>query len=207
MGYFVEKSGKTVEEAVQAAISELEVDRDSVEVEVLNDQSKGGILGFIKNKEVKVRVKLKDFSSEIAEEFLSDVLSNIGIQADLNINETDEAISINITSDSGALIIGRRGETLDALQYLTSLAVNRYCDEYRRILLDTENYRKKREAVLNRLALGTARKVIEYGKNVTLEPMNPYERRIIHYSLQSNEEIKTYSVGIEPNRKVIISLK
>jgi spoIIIJ-associated protein len=125
----------------------------------------------------------------------------------MEVNEDDESISIKVFGGDIGIIIGRRGETLDALQYLTSLVVNKGSDSYKRVVIDIENYRQKREETLVKLAARLAEKVIKYKKPVTLEPMNPYERRIIHSSLQNNKYVETYSTGEEPNRKVVITLK
>jgi len=125
----------------------------------------------------------------------------------MNKGLSEDTISLKIEGDDIGIIIGRRGETLDALQYLTSLVVNRSKEGYKRIVIDVENYRKKREEILIRLANRLADRVIKYKKNITLEPMNPYERRVIHSCLQNHKYVETYSVGEEPNRKVIIALK
>ncbi len=118
--------------------------------------------------------------------------------------EEDGSIKVNLTGENLGIIIGRRGETLDAIQYLTSLAVNRACGEYHRVSIDIEDYRAKREATLERLAKKLASKAVKYRRNVTLEPMNSYERRIIHSALQQVENVQTHSVGSEPGRKVVI---
>jgi spoIIIJ-associated protein len=112
-----------------------------------------------------------------------------------------------ISGKGCGILIGRRGETLDALQYLTSLVVNRECAEYRKVTIDIENYRKKREEALVRLAKNLADRAVQNKKNITLEPMNPYERKIIHSTLQNNKYVETYSIGDDPNRKVVIALR
>ncbi|CDG36890.1 MAG TPA: RNA-binding cell elongation regulator Jag/EloR [Acetivibrio thermocellus] len=206
MPRFVEKSAKTVREAIDLALLELNTTEDKVEVEVLEEGSKG-IFGLIGSKQAKVRVTLKETSGDRAKKFLLDVLSKMKVNADILVEESEDTISLKIEGDDIGIIIGRRGETLDALQYLTSLVVNRSKEGYKRIVIDVENYRKKREEILIRLANRLADRVIKYKKNITLEPMNPYERRVIHSCLQNHKYVETYSVGEEPNRKVIIALK
>lgn len=206
MPRFVEKSAKTVREAIDLALLELNTTEDKVEVEVLEEGSKG-IFGLIGSKQAKVRVTLKETSGDRAKKFLLDVLSKMKVNADILVEESEDTIFLKIEGDDIGIIIGRRGETLDALQYLTSLVVNRSKEGYKRIVIDVENYRKKREEILIRLANRLADRVIKYKKNITLEPMNPYERRVIHSCLQNHKYVETYSVGEEPNRKVIIALK
>ena len=125
----------------------------------------------------------------------------------VEVTETEESINVNLVGDSTGVLIGRRGETLDALQYLTSLVVNKDLDEYKRVVLDTENYRAKREETLIKLANRIAGKVAKTGKRVVLEPMNPYERRVLHATLQDNAKVETVSEGEEPYRRVIIRKK
>ncbi len=199
----IEKSAKTVEEAVNLALEELDVTEDQVEIEVLEEGSKS-LLGLRKAKEAKVRVTLFDYATEIARDFLEELFDKMGFEATIDIVEDEEITRINIESSNSGVIIGRRGETLDALQFLTSLVVNRNNTTYKKIILDTEDYRKKREITLEKLADRLAFKVEKTGRSMSLEPMNPYERRIIHSSLQKNNKVETYSVGEDPNRKVVI---
>ena len=206
MGYSVEKCAKTVEEAISLALAELNATKDNVFIEVLDEGTKG-IFGFIGNKMAKVRVSLNESSSEKAKNFLFDVFEKMNIHAEIEIVEEDESLLLNVVGKDIGIIIGRRGETLDSLQYLTSLVVNKDEQYYKRVVVDIENYRQKREDTLVKLADRLAEKVVRYKKSVTLEPMNPYERRIIHSSLQTHRYVETYSVGDEPNRKVIIALK
>ena len=137
-----------------------------------------------------------------------DVLEAMGVNAKLDIKEEKGILSINISGDKMGLVIGYRGETLDSLQYLTSLVINKnHEDEYIRVSLDTENYRQKREETLIKVAQKTAYKVRKSGRAYKLEPMNPYERRIIHSALQDYNDINTYSEGEEPFRRVVVSIK
>lgn len=140
-----------------------------------------------------------------ARQFLANVLDKMHVQAEMTITSQKDEMRIEFTGPDMGIIIGRRGETLDALQYLTSLVVNKGEDGYIKVTLDTENYRKKREDTLVKLATKLAGKVVKYRRNISLEPMNPYERRIIHSALQDFEGVTTYSTGSEPNRKVVIA--
>ncbi len=140
-------------------------------------------------------------------EFLTGLISQIGVQGSVKACETDNGLLVNIEGDDMGMLIGRRGETLDAIQYLASLVYNKDKDDYRRVTVDTENYRKKRERTLIRLAEKTAAKAIKTGHRVSLEAMSPFERRIIHFALQDNDKVQTYSEGEEPNRHIVIDLK
>jgi len=232
----VEKSAKTIEEAVDLALKDLNTTKDKVDVIILEQPSKG-LFGLIGGKPARVKVCLKDEEDkeiieeikelikkgreedkreedkkkerEIACRFLKDVLDSMGIRAEVKVKQTEDGFYINLVGPRMGMVIGKRGQTLDALQYLTSLVVNKDKgkDEYVRIILDTENYRKKREETLVRLANRMAEKVAKSRKKIELEPMNPYERRIIHSALQNHPEVFTYSEGEEPNRKVIIACK
>ncbi|OPZ94845.1 MAG: R3H domain protein [Firmicutes bacterium ADurb.Bin419] len=206
MENIVEKTGKTVQEAIELALEELKCDRDSVDIEVIEEGTKG-IFGLIGNKMARVKVTQKESNSEKAKEFLLSVFEKMNVEAEINAQEDEDSILLKIKGDDIGIIIGRRGETLDSLQYLTSLVVNKSKEEYKRVVIDIENYRQKREETLVKLANRLADRVVKYKKNITLEPMNPYERRVIHSSLQNHKYVETYSVGDEPNRKVIITLK
>ena len=131
----------------------------------------------------------------------------MGIPVEIALQETDEQLRMQMTGEGMSLLIGRRGETLDALQYLTSLNINRGREEYLRISIDTENYRAKREEALRKLAVRMAGRAKKSGRRVALEPMNPYERRILHSALQNDPDVTTHSEGEEPYRRVIITLK
>jgi len=203
---FVEKTGRTVDEALELALIQLDATRENVEVEVLEEDSKG-FLGLFGNKEAKIRVTIKVTVDSIAEDFLKDVFENMGVK-DTTIHSSleNDVLNINVEGENMAILIGRRGQTLDSLQYLTSLVVNKDREDYIRVILDTENYRKKRKETLERLANKLAYKAKKMRKDIVLEPMNPYERRIIHSALQGNPHVSTRSEGDEPYRKVIIFL-
>lgn len=204
---FIEMTGRTVEEAVKNALTELKVTEDKVEVEVIEEGSKG-FFKIIGAKPAKVRVKVKrDYAYE-AKAFLTDILDTMGIKAEIRVKEEKDTIKIILTGREMGVLIGYRGETLDSLQYLVSLVINKgHEGEYKRVILDTENYRQKREETLKRLAGKIAYKVRKTGKNVKLEPMNPYERRIIHSVLQEDPYVQTHSEGDEPYRRVVVELK
>ncbi len=199
---FVEKSGKSVEEALRLALIELDASREQVEIEVLDEGSKG-FLG-IGAKETRIRVSKKNSVTDVAHTFLSSLLKEMNIPAEIEITLAQDALNINIIGEDMAILIGKRGQTLDSLQYLVSLVVNKERDDYMRVVLDTENYRAKRKETLEGLAEKLASKVKKSRKNVILEPMNPYERRIIHSALQNNPNVSTKSEGDEPYRKVVI---
>lgn len=199
---FVEKSGKSVEEALRLALIELDASREQVEIEVLDEGSKG-FLG-IGAKETRIRVFKKNSVTDVAHTFLSSLLKEMNIPAEIEITLAQDALNINIIGEDMAILIGKRGQTLDSLQYLVSLVVNKERDDYMRVVLDTENYRAKRKETLEGLAEKLASKVKKSRKNVILEPMNPYERRIIHSALQNNPNVSTKSEGDEPYRKVVI---
>lgn len=202
----IEKLGKTIQEAVDLALEELNTGKENVDIEVLEEGSKG-IFGIIGNKMAKVKVSVKETYGEKAKRFLMDVFDKMDVVADIIVKEDTNSVLLSIKGDDIGIVIGRRGETLDSLQYLTSLVINKSKEEYKRVVLDIENYRQKREDTLVKLANRLAERVVKYKKNITLEPMNPYERRVIHASLQNHKYVETFSVGDEPNRKVIIALK
>jgi spoIIIJ-associated protein len=203
----IEMTGRTVEEAIKNALNELNVTEDKIEVEVLEEGNKG-FLKLIGAKPARIRVKVKrDYIYE-AKNFLREVLDTMGIKAEIRIQEEEDTIKISMTGPDMGILIGYRGETLDSLQYLISLIVNKgHETSYKRVVLDTENYRSKREETLKRLAQKVAGTVRRTGKLIRLEPMNPYERRIIHSALQDDRYIKTHSEGDEPYRRVVVDLK
>lgn len=199
---FSEKWGKTVDEAVNLAIEDLNVNRDEVDVLVLEEPSKG-FLG-IGSKLAKVRVTLNDKPNDIAENFLKELFIKMNIDVNIRTKFDKNILTIDIEGKDAGIIIGKRGHTLDSFQYLTSLVVNKNRENYIRIIINAENYRQKREQTLINLAKRLADKVQNTGRSVRLEPMNPYERRIIHAALQDNKNIVTRSEGEDPYRRIII---
>ncbi|MFL0248551.1 RNA-binding cell elongation regulator Jag/EloR [Candidatus Clostridium stratigraminis] len=203
----IETTGKTIEDAVRNALNELKVTEDKIEYEVLEEGSKG-LFKLLGAKPAKIRVKVKrDYIFE-AKTFLREVLNSMEVKSEIRIKEENDAIKITLTGPDMGILIGYRGETLDSLQYLVSLVVNKgHETAYKRVVLDTENYRSKREETLKRLAQKVAGTVRRTGKLIRLEPMNPYERRIIHSALQDDRFVQTYSEGDEPYRRVVVDLK
>lgn len=203
----IEMTGRTIAEATKNALNELNVTEDKVKIDIL-DQGNKGLFNLIGSRPAKIRVTIKkDYTGE-AREFLRKVLNSMGIKAEIRIREEQGALKIILAGPEMGLLIGYRGETLDSLQYLVSLVINKdHEEEYKRVILDTENYRQKREETLKRLALKIANKARRTRKVVKLEPMNPYERRVIHSVLQNDPEVKTYSEGEEPYRRVVVDLK
>ena len=199
----VEMTGKNVDEALKNALEVLNASKDDVDVEVIDEGSKG-FLG-IGNKEAKIIVTVKNNPEKKAKNFLDGLFKIWGEEVEVVTNISDDILKIELKGDNMGSVIGKRGETLDALQHLTSLNVNTGDDEFIKVSLDTENYRKKRNQTLAELAKKLAVRVAKTRKNMTLEPMNSYERRIIHATLQDDKYVTTYSVGQSPNRKVVIA--
>lgn len=207
---YMEFSAKTVADAITNACQHFTVASDSLEYEVIEEGS-AGFLGINAKKAViKARVKEVELSVEDkAKEFLKDVLGAMNIEAsiDASFNEADNVLDVTLNGKDMGVLIGKRGQTLDSLQYLVSLVVNKGTGEYIRVKVDTENYRERRKLTLENLAKNIAFKVKRTKRSVSLEPMNPYERRIIHSALQNDRYVTTHSEGEEPFRKVVVTLK
>ena len=203
----IEMTGKTVDEALKNALNELKLTKEEVDIEIIDEGSKG-IFNLIGNKPARIKITKKKSAIDEVEKFLTDVLKAMDVKAKINIKEENNIINVNLSGEKMGLIIGYRGETLDSLQYLLSLVVNKnHNNIYKKVVLDVENYRKKREETLIKVAQKVAYNVRKSKRPYKLEPMNPYERRIIHSTLQEFNDIITYSEGEEPFRRVIISLK
>ena len=205
----IEVTGKTEEEALASALSQLGLDRDEVSIEII-ERAKSGFLGIGSSPAViRVSYEVEEKEEQLrdrVERFLQGLLEHMNVQAEMTITEKENgALHVNLTGDNMGVIIGRRGETLDAIQHLTNYAVNRGADKRTRINVDAENYRAKREDSLVSLAEKMAAKVIKYKRSMALEPMNSYERHVIHTALQNYEGITTASTGSEPNRRVVVS--
>lgn len=200
----VEKSARTVDDAITEALIELGVTSSEVEIEVLEKGPKG-FFGIFSNKKAKVRVTKKVCLEEIAKTFLEDMFSKMKMQVEIEIGfENDKDMKIELSGENMGMLIGKRGQTLDSIQYLVSLVVNKNSDHFIRIKMDTEGYRDRRKKTLENLAFNLANKVKKSGRKFTLEPMNPSERRIIHATLQNVKNVDTYSEGDEPHRRVVI---
>ena len=220
----IEKTAKTVEDAIALALEELGAHRDEVEIEILDEGDKG-FLGFGK-KEARVRVSLPDAGAaeqpaapqEFAatgelpgeariHEFLNGLFAITGEDVTITVSQKADRVVGDLSGPNMGAIIGKRGETLDALQHLTSLYVNRGEGDFVYLTLDCENYREKRTKTLTAFAANVAAKVVKTRRNVTLEPMSAYERRIIHSSLQDHPDVTTYSTGQGSGRRVVVCLK
>ena len=203
MAKSIEVKAKTVDEAILNGLSELGLGIDQVDVEIVQEGK--GFLGL--GRSAVIRLTEKQTLASDAEQFLNELFVKMGVQATASAAEDEKSIKVDIAGDSTGILIGRRGETLDSLQYLTSLVVNKGTQDYKRITLDTENYRAKREETLVALANRIASKVARTGKRVVLEPMNPYERRILHATLHNHDKVETVSEGEEPFRRVVVRRK
>ena len=203
----IEVSGKSEDDAIQSALNQLGLTRDEVSVEII-ERAKAGFLG-LKSTPAVVRVTYETNESEShaerVEKFLSGLFLRMGVSAQPEIREEEGVVNVNLTGEDPGALIGRRGETLDAIQHLTNYVVNRGSAGRVRVNIDTENYRERRNEALERLAEKVASKVVKYRRNMTLEPMNSYERHIIHTALQEVENVTTYSIGTEPNRRIVVS--
>ncbi|MBQ1608053.1 MAG: protein jag [Lachnospiraceae bacterium] len=207
---FLEYSGKTVEDALTQASVQLGVTSDQIEYEVI-DKGSAGILGF-GSKDATIRVKKKEEATDakdVAEAFLKDVFATMNLEViiDSSYDDIDKVLNIDLKGPEMGIIIGKRGQTLDSLQYLVNLAVNRKSGDYVRVKIDTEDYRRRRKETLENLAKNVAYRVKRTKKPVSLEAMNPYERRIIHFALQNDSYVSTHSEGEEPYRHVVVTLK
>ena len=214
----IEISAKTVEDAVTQALIKLETTSDKIEYEVIEKGSAGlfgigrkpaVIKAWMKEEEIPVQVQSQVPVTKTPEDFLQQVCKAMGIDVtvDCKVNEEEKVMDINLIGEDMGILIGKRGQTLDSLQYLTGLIVNKNEEEYIRVKLDTENYRERRKETLENLARNIAFKVKKTKRPVSLEPMNPYERRVIHSALQNDKYVVTRSEGEEPFRHIVISLK
>lgn len=202
----IEIQGKTLEEAKLNAASALDISVDDLQYEILENAT-NGIFG-IGAKQCKIAAWSETkTASQLAEEFLNKILPLMSVRGKASAELKDEMLEVSVEGENMGVVIGKRGETLDALQYLTSIVVNNGSEDYVRVSLDTENYRQKRTLALQKLANKVADKVVRNGRNMTLEPMNSFERRVIHSTLQENPNVVTASVGEEPQRRVVVSLE
>ena len=199
-------SAKTVDEAVTKALIELKTTSDKLEYEVVEEGSKG-FLG-LGAKPAVIRAKKKETVADGAIEFLTQIFDAMGMDVSIKseYNEGEQELSLELEGGDMGILIGKRGQTLDSLQYLTNRVANKMQDGYVRVKLDTEDYRRRRKETLENLAKNIASKVKRTRRTVALEPMNPYERRIIHSALQSDPAVSTHSEGEEPYRKVVVTL-
>ncbi len=204
-------TGSTIDEAKDAALKELNAPEDAdIKYDVI-EMPKAKVFGLFGGSPAKMRAyyEVEDDPFTKAKEYILTILKSLGIEeAEIEVEADDEDVRISIScGDDYGSVIGRRGETLDAIQYLTRLVINRGSEEYKRVSINVGNYREKRENTLRALARKNAAKVRKYGRNVVLEPMNPYERRIIHTTVQEIEGVTSHSVGSDGDRKVVITLE
>jgi len=201
----IEKSAKTVDLAVEEALKVLKVSRDDVDVEIIDAGSKGFIgLGA---KPARVVVTVRHDPGGIAETFIKEMGVAMGLAVDVETRLSEKQLDVTLTGENMGILIGKRGQTLDAIQYLVSLAINKGVAPYLNVIIDSENYRKRRREILEQLALNLAKKVKSTRRPVTLEPMNTFERRIIHSALQNDKQITTHSEGADPFRNIVIAPK
>ncbi|MCR2822658.1 RNA-binding cell elongation regulator Jag/EloR [Lederbergia panacisoli] len=197
-------TGQTVEEAVESALAQLKTTRERADIHIV-DEGKKGLFGLFGARQAVVRATVKPDAIETAKEFLQSVLSNMEIVSEIDIVKEDERnVIFNITGEKMGLLIGKRGQTINSLQYLTQLAANRNSKHYITVVLNPENYRERRKETLIQLAGRLASKAHHLKKSVSLEPMPNYERKIIHTALSENHKVQTVSEGEEPNRYVVI---
>ena len=201
-----EFSAKTADEALTNALIQLETTSDQIEYEVVEEE-KSGILGLF-SKPARIRVRKKEDITDIVRNFLTKTFDAMNLVVDIKIDydEVDRQINIELAGDEMGVLIGKRGQTLDSLQYLTGIVANKKTDSFVKIKIDTENYRQRRRETIENLARNVASKVKKTGRTAFLEPMNPYERRIIHAALQGDKYVDTHSEGDEPHRKVVVTL-
>lgn len=204
---FIEVSAKTVDDAITEASIKLGTTSDKIEVEVI-EKGSTGFLG-IKSKPAIIKARKKNDTVDNIHEFLENVFSamNMEVTIDIKKAEDDKVYEVELSGKEMGLLIGKRGQTLDSLQYLTNLAVNKHSDGYIKVKLDTEDYRQRRKDTLENLAKNIAYKVKRTKRPVSLEPMNPFERRVIHSALQGDRYVETHSEGEEPFRHVVVTLK
>lgn len=206
MPSWFEFTAKTVDEALTEALIKLETTSDQVGYEVIEKES-SGFLGMF-SKPARIKVWKKESVQEVVSNFLDKLFSSMGIKVEvvMKYDEEQSEMEIDLKGDDMGLLIGKRGQTLDSLQYLTSLVANKGLENYVKIKMDTENYRQRRKETIENLAKNIASKVKKTRKPMRLEPMNPYERRIIHAVLQNDKYVETYSEGEEPFRKVVVKV-
>ncbi len=203
----LEISGKTIQEAVQKGLEQLGLDETDAQIEVLSEPATG-LFGLIGGRQALVRVSEKKKPENFMSRFLKGIIERMGLRGDVKVTEDKENLLLDVSGPRMGVIIGKRGQTLNALQYLLNVVYHKnFPDDNRRVILDVEDYRRKREQTLRELAERIAKRVALGGREVVLEPMSPQERRIIHTALQGNPAVATYSQGEEPYRKVVIAPK
>jgi spoIIIJ-associated protein len=202
----VTATGQTVEEAVKSALAQLQTTKDRTEVDII-DEGKKGIFGIFGARPAVVKVSVIKDPIEEAKNFLQDVSEKMGAPVTIVVEKNGKQVKFLLSGEKIALLIGKRGQTLNSLQYLTQLVINRFSEQYLNVIVDAEHYRERRNETLIHLAQRLAQKAAETRKEVSLEPMPSYERKIIHTALIENKKIKTYSSGEDPHRHIVIAPK
>lgn len=204
---FIEVTGKTVDDAITESLIRLGTTSDKIEYEII-EKGSSGFLG-IGSKPAVIKVRKKSSVEDVIHDFLSDIFRAMDMKVEIiiNSNEDTKVIEVELKGSDMGVLIGKRGQTLDSLQYLVNLAANRQSEEYVKVKVDTEDYRKRRKETLENLAKNIAYKVKRSKRSVSLEPMNPFERRVIHSALQNDKYVTTHSEGEEPYRHVVVTLK
>lgn len=204
---FIEVTAKTVDDAITESLVKLGTTSDKIEYEVI-EKGSNGFLG-IGSKMAKIRVRKKSDVEDYVRDFLEDVFRAMDLEVEIMITKSEDGknVDVELKGKEMGVLIGKRGQTLDSLQYLTNLAVGKQVNEYVKVKLDTEDYRKRRKETLENLARNIAYKVKRTKRPVSLEPMNPFERRVIHSALQNDWYVSTHSEGEEPYRHVVVTLK
>ncbi|MDQ0220939.1 protein jag [Peribacillus cavernae] len=197
-------TGQSVEEAVESALATLNTTRDRVEIEIV-DEGKKGFFGLFGSRQAVVKVTLPPDAIEEAVKFLKDVSDKMAAPVQVDVIREGKNVIFQLSGEKIALLIGKRGQTLNSLQYLTQLVTNRYSRQYLNITVDAEDYRRRRNDTLIQLAERMANKAMRTGKEVSMEPMPPYERKVIHTALMNYPKIKTTSNGTEPHRHLVIT--
>ncbi|MCA1033012.1 MULTISPECIES: RNA-binding cell elongation regulator Jag/EloR [Bacillus] len=200
----VTATGQSVEAAVESALAQLQTTRDRTEISIL-EEGKKGFFGIFGSRPAVVRAVLKPDPIEEAVQFLKNIGEKMGAPVEVEVRREGKEAELILSGEKIALFIGKRGQTLNSLQYLTQLVVNKSSDSYLNVVLDAEDYRKRRNDTLIQLAQRLAQKAVKTGKDVALEPMPSYERKIIHAALAGTRKVKTYSSGADPNRHIVIS--
>ena len=204
---YIEITAKTVEDALTEASIQLGCTSDKIDYEVI-EKGNTGFLG-LGSKDAKIKARVKFAPADNVREFLNSVFKAMNMEVELiiKVDEEEKLIDVELKGDDMGLLIGKRGQTLDSLQYLTNLAINKHSEDYFKVKIDTEDYRNRRKETLENLAKNIAYKVKRTKRSVDLEPMNPFERRVIHSALQNDRYVSTHSEGEEPFRHVVVTLK
>jgi spoIIIJ-associated protein len=200
----VTATGQTVDEAVESALAQLNTTKDRTDVAII-DEGKKGFFGIFGSRPAVVKVTVIIDPIDEAKRFLLQVSEQMGAPVDIEIKRDGKQVLFVMTGEKIALLIGKRGQTLNSLQYLTQLIINRFSNQYLTVILDAEDYRNRRNDTLNQLAHRLALKALKTGKDVALEPMPSYERKVIHSALSDNKRVKTFSDGSDPHRHIVIS--